>query len=71
MPTSGLNSVIEDFNRLSLDEKEYLLEIIQKQLVESKRDQIAKRAQEARENLGMGRIHRGSFKDLFEDLEND
>jgi len=37
MDRATLNKFIEDFNNLPLEEKEYLVEIMKKQLSESKR----------------------------------
>jgi hypothetical protein len=71
MTTTEMNRVIEGFNLLSFDEKEYIADIIQKQLIEYRREQIADRAAEARENFKKGKVKTGSVKDLFRDLEND
>jgi len=40
MPATEINRVIEEFNLLSLDEKEYVAEMIHKQLIEYRREQI-------------------------------
>ena len=37
MGSKVLNKLIEDFNLLSLDDKEYALDIAKKQLIEAKR----------------------------------
>jgi len=50
MRNSTLNKLIEDFNHLPLEEREYLIEIAKKQLIEAKREKIAKRAKEAEKN---------------------
>ena len=71
MRNSTLNKLIEDFNHLPLDEKEYLVEIAKKQLIEAKREEIAKRAKEAEKNYKKGRIKSGTVKDLRKDLESD
>jgi len=46
-------------------------DMIQKHLVEFRREQIAARAVEARENYNQGKVKSGSFKELFKDLEDD
>jgi hypothetical protein len=69
MRTDSLNKVIDDFSRLSLSDKEYLAEIIEKQLIEAKREAIAKRSRRAIANLKKGRISKGTVKDLYKDLE--
>ena len=71
MDSTTLNKLIEDFSHLKLDDKEYAVEIIKKQLIEAKRDSIAKRAREAMANLKKGRIKKGTVKELYKDLESD
>lgn len=71
MKTTNINRVIEDFNSLALDEKEYALDIIRKMTVESKREALSKRARKATMNLQKGKVKKGSVKDLHTDLESD
>ena len=66
-----LNKIIEDFNHLPLDDKEYSVEVIRKQLIEAKRVAIAKRAKEAMANLRKGNSKIGNIKELYKDLESD
>lgn len=71
MLSTPLNKIIEDFNELPFEDREYAVELIQKQLIEAKREKIASRAKDAEANLKKGRIKRGSIEDLMRDLEND
>ena len=71
MIQSQLDKVIDDFNHLSLDDKEYVSEILYKQLIEAKREAIAKRAEEAINNYKAGNINSGIIEDLKKDFEND
>lgn len=71
METTTLNRIIEDFNNLPLDDKEYALEIIRKQLIEARRESIARRAEEAIKNLKEKKIKEGTIQDLYRDLESD
>lgn len=66
-----LNKIIEDFSHLPLDDKEYAVEVIRKQLIEAKRVAIAKRAKEAMANLRKGNFKIGDIKKLYWDLESD
>lgn len=66
-----LNDVLKDFNLLSLADKEYVVEIMEKQLIEAKRDDIARRVKKAMENLKKGDVKRGTIKDLYKDIELD
>ncbi|MGP8216865.1 MAG: hypothetical protein ACLQQ4_14965 [Bacteroidia bacterium] len=71
MKTTNINRVIEDFNSLVLDEKEYALDIIRKMTIESKREALAKRTRKAALNLQKGKVKKGSVKDLHNDLDGD
>jgi hypothetical protein len=52
---------------LSEEEKD----IIEKQMIEAKREAIFKRAKRAILNLKRGAVKRGTIKDLYKDLELD
>jgi len=71
MSSTTLNQLIEDFSHLKLDDKEYAVDVIKKQLIEAKREAIAKRAKEAMANLKKGMIKKGTVKELYKDLEGD
>ncbi len=71
MSTTALNKLIEDFSQLPMDDKEYAVDVIKKQLTEAKRDAIAKRAKEAMANLKKGAIRKRTVQDLYKDLEID
>jgi ribosomal protein S1 len=71
MSTTALNRLIEDFNELPMDDKEYAVDVIRKQLTEAKRNAIAKRAREAMANFKKGTIRKGTVQDLYKDLEID
>jgi ribosomal protein S1 len=71
MSTAVLNKLIEDFSQLPMDDKEYAVDVIKKQLTEAKRDAIAKRAKEAMANFKKGAIRKGTVQDLHKDLEID
>lgn len=71
MNSTTIDRLIDDFEGLPLDDKEYAIEIIKKQLIEAKRKAIAKRAKEAMTNLKKGIIKKGTVKELYKDLESD
>ena len=71
MKSTSINRVIEDFNALVLDEKEFALEIIRKMYVEAQRKHLLKRAHGAMSNYNKGKVKSGSLKNLYNDLEND
>lgn len=66
-----LNDVLKDFSLLPLADKEYVVEIMEKQLIEAKRDDIAQRAKMAMKSLKKGTIKKGTIKDLYKDIELD
>jgi hypothetical protein len=68
---STINKVIEEFNDLPPEDKEYVAEIIRKQLIEVKRERLAERAREARMQFERGASKEGSLKELMEDLDSD
>lgn len=71
MDSNAINSILNEIEYLSEDDKDYLREIIYKQLVEYKRESILHRAKEAETNYNAGSIKKGSADDLLEDLNND
>ncbi len=70
MGSVTINKLIEDFEKLSIGDKEYAVDVIKKQLIESKRTAIAKRAKEAVANRKKGLVKRGSVEELHKDLES-
>jgi len=71
MRANALNNVLNDFNRLPLSDKEYLAKLLEKRLVEAKREAIAQRAEQATENLKKKKVKKGTIEDLRKDLELD
>ncbi len=71
MAHAQVNKLIEEFVDLPLEDKEYVAELIQKQLIEAKRDQLSRRAKQASQNLSKGKVRQGSIADLLKDLESD
>ena len=67
---ASVQHIIEDFAHLPLNDKEYVVDVVKKQLIDARRDAIAKRASTASSNLKKGAIKKGSVKDLYKDLEN-
>ena len=71
MDSLSVNKVIDDYQRLSIEDMEYVASIIQKQLIELKRENLAARVQEAKSNYVQGLTKSGSLKELLKDLESD
>jgi hypothetical protein len=71
MSTATVNNLIEEFIRLPLDDKEYATEVIKKQMMEAKREAIAKRAKTAMAGFRKKMTKSGTVKELYKDLESD
>jgi hypothetical protein len=71
MSTATMNNLIEEFISLPLDDKEYAAEVIHKQLIEAKREAIAKRAKTAISSFTKQMTKSGTVKDLYKDLESE
>jgi len=71
MSNTSVNEVIKEFGQLPSTDKEYVAEIITKQVIELKRERLAQRAEEAKMNLKKGSVKSGGIKELLEDLESD
>jgi hypothetical protein len=70
MGHAPVNRVIEDFRDLPFEDKEYVAGLIQKQLMEAKRDRLSRRAKQAERNLSKGKVKQRSVEDLLKDLES-
>jgi len=69
--TATMNKLIQEFNLLPLDDKEYATEVMKKQLIEAKREAIARRAKTAMASFRKKMTKRGTVKELYKDLESD
>jgi hypothetical protein len=63
-----VGSVVNKFKDLPFTDKEYTLEILQKQMIEEKRMKFALRIKEARMNVKTGKVKKGSVKELLKDI---
>jgi len=69
MSNTSVNEVIEEFSQLPPADKEYVADIIRKQVIELKRQRLAERVEEAKKNFEKGFVKSGGIKELLEDLE--
>jgi hypothetical protein len=67
---SSVQHIIEDFSHLPLNDREYVVDVVRKQLIDARRDATARRAKTASSNVKKGKIKKGSVKDLYKDLED-
>ena len=67
----ALNKVIADLDKLSADDKEYVKDIIDRMVIEARREEIYQNGQEARQAVAEGKVKFGSAADLLKDLNAD
>ena len=67
---SSIMEVIENWEELELEDKEFSFEIMKKGLIEIKRSSLEQRIKEAKKNYSEGNVKIGSSKELFKDLES-
>ncbi len=65
-----INEVLEETEHLDVDDREYLLNILSKRLVELRRAKISKRAKEAVGAYKKKKVKSGNFNDLWKDLND-
>ena len=71
MQTATINDAYSIYNELSLEDKEYFLGLIEKQIIEDRRNAILARAKDAEENYDKGNIFSGNVSEVMEYLDND
>lgn len=65
-----LNDVLEESEQLNLDDREYLLSILSKRLVELKRQMLSSRVKEAVKEYKAGKVKSGNLDVLWKDLND-
>jgi FKBP-type peptidyl-prolyl cis-trans isomerase (trigger factor) len=63
--STNLNQVLQNISELSVEEQFYLSDLLQKRLVEARRNEISSRVKEAEENYQSGNVRSGSVADLM------
>ena len=66
--TTSIQQVIEDFENLSLEDQDLLLELIHKRRIEKRRAEIAINADRTFKAIEKDRAKRGNLNDLMADL---
>ncbi len=67
---STITEVIENWETLDLEDKEFSFELMKKGLTESHRASLVERINEAKNNLYEGKVRTGSAKDLFREVNS-
>lgn len=68
--TSKFQQAIEAVEALSIDEQAMLLEILQKRLIQQRREQLLQEVAEAEQDYAQGSIKRGSVGDFLAELND-
>ena len=63
--------IIENFDLLTIEDKEYTAELIYKNLKEARQQELIDRVKEAEANYHAGNYKIGTVEDLFKDLEDE
>jgi len=66
-----LNDVYEAYNQLSFAEKEYFVQLVERQITDERRQAILEREKEAEFNYKNGYSVKGSVIEIMEFLEHD
>jgi hypothetical protein len=66
--TSAFQTALETVDRLTLEEKEMLLEIAYHRVIEQRRVHLAREIAEAREAYQRGEVRRGTVDELMAEL---
>ena len=68
MSTISFQEIIDSVEKLSIDEQDYLFELIKKRRIEKRRLEIANHAQAVLESFKQGTAKIGTVDDLIADL---
>lgn len=69
--TVAVNKIVEEFDELSIEEKEEAKEIFDKLMIEARREEIRRNGEEAMKLHKEGKVKFGSASDLLKDLNAD
>jgi hypothetical protein len=67
---ANIKEVLESIESLDIDAQAYILEVLSKRLVDLRRAEIAKRAEEAEHVYREGKVKSGTVDDLWKDLND-
>lgn len=71
MKTSNFQQVLEAVESLPLDDREILLDIVQKRLHQKRRTQIVQEIAEIRQEYAEGKVQFGSLDDFLAALDEE
>lgn len=68
MITNTFAEALEIVDSMTIDEREQLLEILQKRLIDEKREALTKKIREANQEYRKGKIKTGTVDDLMREI---
>jgi len=68
MAIQNINKVLEKIKKLDIEDQEYISDILNKRIIESKRLAIAQSAKEIMHDYKTGKCKSGNINDLWNDL---
>jgi len=68
---TSISSIMEQFGKLTLDDRGFAIDLMQRQMVEARRKALGLRAAQAFRHYKQGKARRGTVADLHKALEND
>ena len=71
MAKSNFQQLIESVEALPIDDQEILVEIINKRIIEQRREELVADMEESLEDYRRGDVRIGTVDDLLRDLEED
>jgi hypothetical protein len=69
--TLSFQDLLDAVEALSLDDQSMLVEIINKRIIEKRREELVADLEESLEDYRRGEVRRGAVDDLLKDLEED
>jgi hypothetical protein len=67
--TSKFQELIDSIEELSIEDRELLLEIVHRRMIDEKRSKLGEKIAEARESYRKGEVKRGTVADLMKVLD--
>ncbi len=68
--TVTINDVLEEVEHLDMNDQEYVVDILSRRLIESRRTVISTRVKESIRAYKASKVKSGSFDDLWKDLND-
>ena len=67
---NDISEILESWENLSLEDKEYILDILSKEVNERKRERLIQRVHEAERNFKACNVRTGNADELFGEIED-